>query len=30
MPKMVEEIINAYEKHTGKDVKAYTTPGAPE
>jgi hypothetical protein len=29
MPKMVEEIINAYDKHTGKDVKAYTTPGAP-
>jgi hypothetical protein len=27
MPKMVEEIIQAYEKHTGESVKSYTTPG---
>jgi hypothetical protein len=29
MPKMVREIIEAYEKYIGKAVKAYTTPGAP-
>jgi hypothetical protein len=29
MPKMVKEIITAYEKYTGEDVKSYTTPSTP-
>jgi hypothetical protein len=27
MPKMIDEIIQAYKKHTGKEVKSFSTPG---
>jgi hypothetical protein len=29
MPKMVGEIITAYESHIGEDVKSYVTPREP-